>query len=637
MLTRIREKATGWIAWAIVILISIPFALWGVNSYFQGASKIVVATAEGVEIEQPEYQQAMAQQRRSLVQLAGSNIDETYFSSDGFKRGIIDQLIDEALQAEYIGSRGYRISDQELNLQIQSIPVFQIDGIFDSDRYHELIDQAGFSIPVFEEQQRRVAVSNQVESSFVATAFTSPAGIDRALQLLLQERNAHYAILDLASYLKQVTVTDDEVKAEYERHSESYYLPAEIQVDYLELSVTELASKIVLEEDEIHRVYDENQERFSQPTSRRVSHILISVAEDAEDAIVQVAKDRAVELTVEARDGEDFSVLAEVHSDDVGSARQGGDLGIIKSGVMPASFEETLLSLDEGDVSDPIRTPYGFHVIKLTRLVNSKIEEYENVREEIANEIRRQEAESRFVEMAEDLLNISYEQPDSLEPAALALELKLKQSGWFPQESADGFAAPAVIRQAAFSDEVLVDGLNSELIEVDVDTFVVMRKAGYRKRRLQTLSQVRNQVVDHLREQQASSALDEVGHGIVAKLQGGSPWEQLLSEYHLQNEVFPLNNTENEDPTLRTIRLLIYAAPAPGGGGAVYGGSRIDAHQFAIYELTSVIDGDPSMASTEQKSEVRALMLHRGGEELLASFQRGLRTAADVKIYPDQL
>jgi peptidyl-prolyl cis-trans isomerase D len=638
MLSRIRDRASGWIAWAIVILITIPFALWGINSYFEGASKVIVATAEGIEIDQQSYQQALAQEQRTLVQLVGRDLDSEYFASEVFKRQIIDQLIDQTLQRAYIGARGFRISDQELNLQIQAIPAFHTDGNFDSARYHDLVGRAGLTVAGFEEQQRRQAAFNQVESSIVATAFAPDSRTDYLLRLLGQERDAHYVVLDLINYLDEVTVTDADIEAQYQENNDSYYLPADIQVDYLVLSVEALAAAVVLDEEEIQRVYDDSADRFMQPESRSVRHILIGVDKDADDTAVVTAQVKAIELVSRARAGADFSALAESNSDDIGSARRGGDLGVIQPGVMPALFEEAVEILLEGEISEPIRTGYGFHVIQVTRVKEETLELYSEVRDRIATEIKRREAESRFVEMAEDLRNFSYEQPDSLEPAARTLELEISRSDWFSKDHGEDFFAHPAVREAAFSEDVLVNGLNSEVLEVDLDTFVVMRKANYRERRLQPLSLVRGKIVEELRMQRASASLELEGVSFVSQLQKGSIlWSKWLTDGGWQDQSLPAPEAQVDDPLVGSIRSLIYAAPPPGEGGAIYGSGWIDDRKFLIYQLSAIIDGDPSTASGDDRAQMQALILHRDGADLLTSFQQSLRVAADVTIFSDQL
>ena len=343
-------------------------------------------------------------------------------------------------------------------------------------------------------------------------------------------------------------------------------------------------------------------------------------------------------MVAKARGGADFPALAETHSDDVGSARRGGDLGIIQPGTMPATFEEAVASLLEGQISEPIRTRYGFHVIQLTQLNEEQIESYDKVRERISAEIKRREAESRFVEMAEDLRNISYEQPESLVPVADALGLEIRRSDWFSLDDGDDLFAYPPLREAAFSDEVLVDGLNGKLVEVDLDTFVVVRKANYRDRKLQPLSAVRARIVEDLRTQRASAALELEGKSFVDQLQKGSIlWSQALIDRGWHDQPLPLSGEQVDDPQMGLIRSLIYAAPPPGESGPIYGSGWIDDRKFLVYQLSVVMNGDPSVTSLEDRAQIQALIIRRDGVDLLASLQQGLRAAADVTIYPDQM
>ena len=638
MLISIRQKAGGWIGWTIAVVIVLAIGSWGITSWVLTPDKIVIATAEGIEIDQQLYRQALAQEQRTLIQLVGRDLDPEFFASEEFKRRVVDQLINETLQGAHIRSRGYRISDQELNWQIQAIPAFRIDGVFDNARYLDLVGRAGLTITGFEEQQRRQAAFNQVESGIVATAFALDSSTDNLLRLLLQERDARYVVLDLTNYWDQVTVTDYDIETQYKQNNDDYYLPADTQVDYLALSVEALAAELVLEEEEIRRAYDASRDRFIQPESRSVRHVLVSLDEGAGETAVEAARVKAVELVVRARGGADFPALAETHSDDAGSARRGGDLGVIQPGTMPASFEEAAGSLREGQISDPIRTRYGFHVIQVTQLIEETFESYAEVRDRIAEEIKRREAESRFVEMAEDLGNISYEQPDSLEPAARALGLEITRSDWFSREHGEDLFAHPALREAAFSDEVLVDGLNSEVVEIDLDTFAVVRKADYRERRLQPLSAVRARIVEELHTQRAFAALELEGVSIVDQLQKGSIlWSQALIDRGWQDQSLPLSEAQLDDPQVRLVWSLIYAAPLLGRSGPTYGSGWIDDRKFLVYQLSAVVDGDPSVASDEDRAQIQALIMRRDGAGLLASLQQGLRAEADVTIYPDQL
>ena len=331
MLTAIKDRASGWIAWALVFLISITFALWGINSYFEGASKIVVASVNGVDVDEAVYQQALSEQRRSLVQMMGRNVDAEFFASSPFKLEVLDSLIDTQLQAEYLADRGYRITNEQLSERIGAFPAFQSEGLFDPARYEMLLQNAGLSAEGFERQQRQQGAVDQLRIGLRATSLVVSAMTDRAIALLMQERVAQFTILELEPFSEAAQINEDAVLEEYEKHKDRYIQPPQMQVDYLALSVDALAAQAVVTAEAEQAFYDDNTSRFTQPGSRTASHILINVPGDAEEAEVAKALERAQGLVNQGRDGGDFASLAREYSDDPGSAGRGGDLGIILS------------------------------------------------------------------------------------------------------------------------------------------------------------------------------------------------------------------------------------------------------------------------------------------------------------------
>ena len=637
MLTTIREKATGWIAWAIVILITIPFALWGINSYFEGAAKVVVATANGIDIEQQVYQQALADQRRSLVQLMGRNVDAEYFATRAFKRQVLESLIDRNLQADYLRRRGFRLTDQQLASRIRSMPAFQSDGAFDQQRYEMLVRNAGLSVEGFEQQQRQQGALEQLLAGLSQTAFVTDAAVDQALQLLGQKRIASYALLDIALFRDAAIVTEDAIQDQYESNPDGYFAPAEVQVDYLRLSVADLAAEIEVEPAAARHFFDENPERFSLPGSRSARHILIALPAEAGEAAVVSAREKAAALVKRARDGEDFAALAQAHSDDPGSARRGGDLGLIRPGTMAEAFEEAVFALARGEISDPVRTEYGWHVIKLVDLTLTRVETFAEVHGEIEDELRRREAEERFVVLAEEFQNIVYEQPDSLEPGAEALELEVRHSEWFSRESGTGIAASGVVREAAFSTEVLVDQLNSEMLEVDADTLVAVHVRDHRERRRQSLAEVHESIGRQLREAAAGVDLEAAGSVMVERFQNGADWAQVLADGGLEARELPQDMGAASEPLEQAVVEAVFSAPVPAPGVAGYGGLRLDASHYLVYRLERVEAGNPAAVSSAEREKVAQLLLTRRGEELFAEVNRTLRAAAEVSIYDDNL
>ena len=635
MLSAIREKATGWIAWILVILISIPFALWGVNSYFEGATQIVIAVANGVEIEQSDYQRALTQKQRQLVQLAGRDLGTEYLDSPVFKRQVVDSMIDEALAREFSRDRGFRISDNQLNRFIRTTEAFHTNGQFDNERYERLIGNAGLSVQGFQAQQRQQLTTDQMRISLAETAFVSQTELNYALKLLNQKRSAVYAILLLEHFLEGVKITDEDISNEFDAKRAVYFEPPQARVAYVELSVARLAAAIKIDDSAVKKHYDDAPRRYSKPGSRSASHILLPLVPGA--AAEEAVRAKAARLVSEARGGADFAELARTYSKDAGSATRGGDLGVIQKGAMVPPFEKAVFALSAGEISEPVKTEFGYHVIKVTRVSKTEAIPFEEVREDIATALRRRGGEAEFVQLAEQLGNIAFEQPDSLEPLTDQLGLAIQTSDWFSGAMGTGIAANPKVRKAAFSDEVLVDGLNSGVIEIDPDTLIVFRKLEHRERRPMLLEEVSDQIKTTLENRQAMLALEQAGNAILTALTDGTPWAELLGRYGLVEASLPAAVEEITDPQEQAIAVKVFAAPHPGAGAPVFGGGQISPEVFAIYRLDAVTMGDPSAVEQEEREQVRTAILRRQGDLLFDGFRADLRKAADVKIFDDRL
>ena len=635
MLSAIREKATGWIAWMIVILISIPFALWGVNSYFEGATQIVIAVANGVEIEQSDYQRALAQKQRQLVQLAGRDLGTEYLDSPVFKRQVVDSMIDEALAREFSRDRGFRISDNQLNRFIRTTEAFHTNGQFDNERYERLSGNAGLSVQGFQAQQRQQLTTDQMRISLAETAFVSQTELNYALKLLNQKRSAVYAILLLEHFLEGVKITDEDISNEFDAKRAVYFEPPQARVAYVELSVARLAAAIKIDDSAVKKHYDDAPRRYSKPGSRSASHILLPLVPGA--AAEEAVRAKAARLVSEARGGADFAELARTYSKDAGSATRGGDLGVIQKGAMVPPFEKAVFALSAGEISEPVKTEFGYHVIKVTRVSKTEAIPFEEVREDIATALRRRGGEAEFVQLAEQLGNIAFEQPDSLEPLTDQLGLAIQTSDWFSGAMGTGIGANPKVRKAAFSDEVLVDGLNRGVIEIEPDTLIVFRKLEHRERRPMLLEEVSDQIKTTLENRQAMLALEQAGNAILTALTDGTPWAELLGRYGLVEASLPAAVEEITDPQEQAIAVKVFAAPHPGAGAPVFGGGQISPEVFAIYRLDAVTMGDPSAVEQEEREQVRTAILRRQGDLLFDGFRADLRKAADVKIFDDRL
>lgn len=637
MLITIREKASGVIGWTVAGVIILVFAVWGIGSYFEGVSEIIVATADKIEINQQTYQQAMSDRRRRLVQMMGRNVDAELFSSTAFKRQVVEELIDTTLQNETLHASGFRISDAQLAALIQNTAVFHTDGQFDRDRYELLVQNAGMTIQGYESYQRQQGVVDQLVRGLGQSAIVSGNSIDKAWKLLDQRRIASYTTLEFDNFLDDIQVSEAAIEKEYQANLDGYFEPASIQVDYLKLSVEDLGAKLDVDEADILRMYEDNPDRYRQPGSRSVSHILLSVSPDAADAQIDQVRRSASEIVARARGGESFASLAEVNSDDKGSAKRGGELGVIRPGTMVKPFEDAVFEMVEGEISEPVRTQYGFHVIRLDRITESTVQSLDQVRSEIEAEVRRLRAEEQFNELAEILGSTVFEQPDSLEPAADYLGVKVMRSEWFTQDAGTGIAEFQGVRDAAFGNEVLIDGLNSELIEIDQDNLVAVRKVDYRARRQLDLDEARPELEKRLRAVEASDRMEKAGEDLVARLKSGADWDELLIAHKLARVRLPEATETLLEPLEQVVARVVYAALVPLSGQIAYGGERISPARYAIYRLERVEFGDPANASKEDRLGVEKVLLSRWGGEMVIGWRQGLRQVAKVQIHEELL
>jgi len=641
MLSEIRERATGWIAYIIVGIIIIPFAFWGVNEYFAGGEEVVVATVGDAEIEQVGYRRALENRRAQMRRVLGDNFSPEIANSPEFKRGVLNDLISRTLLDQHAEEQGYRVGDELLARQIRINPRFQVDGEFSPDAYRGAVAQMGLTQTGFEARLRRQLVLQQLRDGIQQTAFTTPDQRDGLLRLSLQERRFDHAVLQADRFVDDVEVTDDEVRDEYEANPDRYRTAERLKVEYVELSVDELAASINVSDEELRQAYEQNESRFTSEAVRHASHILIETGSDPNEDERRGALDEANKLMERLRSGADFAGLAKQHSDDPGSAAQGGDLGRIEKGAMVAPFEEALFELtEEGALAGPVRTRFGYHIIKLTGYQPAEVEPFAEVRDELLIEERRRQAEALFLDRAEAFRNIAYEHPQSLEPVADQLELTIQQSGWFTRESGSGIAADPDVREAAFSEDVFQERLNSEAIELDINTLVVVRRLDHQPANVKPLDQVRDGISNRLRRQKARERAAEIGPRIVEQLESGKGWQAVVAEHELAPETvrWSRNRARGQNAPAAEVIDAVFRLPKPAGEeAAVPGGLALPGGDYALFRLVEVIEVEVDQAPEDLKQRVSRSLQGRRGQDMVEQYIAELREKAEVTIKDEAL
>ncbi len=615
MLSTIREKTQGIIATFILALIAIPFALWGVNSYFDTGGKINVAKAGDMDISQAEY-------RRALEQLR-ARVEPKTLNDPQFKQSVVDDLINKALQARDAEDQGYRIGDAQLAQILRNQPAFQRDGQFDSAQYEAVLRREGMSPREFE---TRVGESRIVTQAEIA-ALT---------RLLSQERELAHAVIDAGKLAAKAAASAQDIEQYYSAHPELFQIPEQVRIEYLQLSAGDQDRSYQPTDEELKKTYADEASRYTVPEKRRASHILISLPDKPAGDQSAEALAKIQDIAKQARGGADFAGLARKHSADTTTAAQGGDLGEIRRGVLPKELEEAVYTLKPGEVSQPVRSTYGYHLAKLTALAPEKRKPFAEVREDLVKTARQRHAEERFLDVSEKFRNLVYEQPDSLVPAAKALGLEVRKSDWFAQTGGNGIAANPKVVQAAFEPEVLSQARNSDAIEITADTLVAVRVAERRPAGRQPLTQVHAAIERRLKQQRALEQARALGDTALQELRAGASLETFAARRGL-DYVAPKTITRRQagglDPRIVE---SAFRASRPQGEKPVYELVDLGERGYAVLALKRVRDAS-GQADAAVLQQVRALLAARRGTDYYANYRAGLRDKAKVKVYTDQL
>lgn len=625
MLEMIRSRAQGIFAWIIISLIVIPFAFWGVQEYLGGGPAAPAATVDGTPISQNELQRAYLQQRAQLEQMLGENFNPELFPEATMKPRLLEQLIERELFVQAAADSGMHIGDEQLARTIRSYDVFQEDGRFSSQRYRELLARQGLSTGSFEAQVRRDLLVEQLRRGVQDTEFVTPSERERQFRLINQQRDIGVMTFELQKFADKVEVTDEQIAKYYEENRGRYVQPEQVKVKYLELSVASLAKQVEVSDEQIRSYYDNHQANYRTPEERRARHILFTVNGDTE----QQALEQAQKVREQIVSGElDFAEAAKEFSGDPGSAAQGGDLGFFGRNVMDPAFEKAAFTLEKGQVSEPVRSSFGYHLIKVEEMRGGQTKPFEAVKKQIETELRRERAQERFYDLAEQLANLTYEHPDTLEIAAQELGLAVQESDYFSRQGGKGIAMQPAVTAAAFGEEVLERGNNSSVLELGPNRLLVLRLADRKPETQRPLDEVKEQIRSQLRaealrkaaQQAAEEALKAVREGeqpsVVAERTGGQ-WQRFEAVTRDAREpagavvgkAFMMPHPPSDAPEWDR-------APLPGGGQAVVG-------LFSVQQPES---------PDELPAQKREQIIQANREAAYDAFVQSLRAGAEITI-----
>jgi len=629
MLQTIRERAQGWIAWVIVILISIPFALWGIQSYLGGGGEPVAAMVEGAEITEHAFEARYRDFRARLREQLGSAYRPEFFDTDAMRRQVLDQMIRDYLLLQTADKLGLRASDRKLRDFILSNPAFRKDGRFDKATYERMLELQGQTPLGFEEDLRRSIVGTQLSRAIIATEIPLDRELAEAIRLDRQQRRLSLIRVPKADFLSEQPVSDEEIAAYYEAHQLRFQIPERIRLQYLVLEAASLTPAETPDELALRARYEAERKRFTRPERRRVRHILITLDAEADGEEEAAAKADVAEIRQRILGGEDFAAVARELSQDPGSAAQGGELGFIERGLMDPAFEQAAFALPADRLSEIVRSRFGYHLLEVTAIEPAATESFEAVKDRLLADLEQRGNEGRFFELAERLATLSYESPDSLEPAAEALGLELRTSDWLDRSGGEGFLAHPKVLAAAFGNEVLVEGNNSDLIEPAHNQLqaVVLRVLEHEEATTEPLDAVRDRVLDGLRDQRAAQAAAAKAAGLAVALKAGEPLAAVAGDYRVEDFGLVTRDTTRAPAPIRDFAFTLSRPPPD---GANYGSLSLNNGDGALVILAEVVDGSIEAMDEAARERTRGNLARDIGRAYYEGWLTDLERQTDI-------
>jgi peptidyl-prolyl cis-trans isomerase D len=637
VLQSIRERLTGILAFAILGILIIPFALVGVTQYFTSDGGNIVARVNDVEISFNDFNQSFTNYRRRMQSIMGAAYDPVQFDQLTVRREHLDSLIDQELITQAAESMGLDVDNDTLATEIRNIPAFQVDGQFNTDVYQNRLLSQGLSPKQFENEMRTQIVVSQLPRNITASSITTSSELKEYVALRDQGRTFGAVMIAAETPEEAPQFSDEEILAWYESHMDDFQSEEQVIIEYVELDAAFLPSGQPPEEDYLREQFEAQKGRFISPEQRRVSHILIEVAAGASEAEKETARQMAEDLSRRARDGEDFATLATENSQDQGSAASGGDLGWVEPGVMVQAFENAMYELSmESPISEPVETGFGWHVIQLREVRESSGMNFEEARMQLVVEYEEEEAARAFLEQADRLVDLIYEDPTTLESAAMVMELTINEAGPFTRAGGEGVTSNPEVIEAAFSDLVLLQESVSDPVNLDENRLVMIKLKEHMPVAVKPLTEVSEEIVATLADNLARDNAEARAAELLSALQNGTNGlETLATEAGLEfarHEAIKRNSFVPDATLVKEIFKLqspaesaVARAVLPTGNG------------FAVIELESVVDGELDQGAPLAQQQYERILANGAASQEAFALMRRLRTTADIQVFEDRI
>lgn len=623
MLQNIRDNSQGWIAKTIIGAIILLMALTGFDAIFKATTHSNdAAKVNGEEISQNELSQAVDMQRRQLMQQLGKDFDASLLDEKMLRESALKGLIDRKLLLQGAEQSKFAFSEAALDQVILQTPEFQVDGKFSSDRFDQVIRSLGYSRMQFRQMLAQEMLIGQLRAGIGGSGFVTDAEVLAFARLEKQTRD--FATLNIKADPAAVKLTDDEVKAYYDEHAKEFMTPDQVVIDYLELKKASFFDQVAVKDEDLQAAYQKEIANLSE--QRRAAHILIEVNDKTTDA---QAKAKIEEVQARLAKGEKFEALAKEFSQDPGSANNGGDLGFAGPGVYDPAFEKALYSLAKDQVSEPVRTDFGYHLIKLLGVEAPEVPTLASLKDKLTRELKAAQVEQRFVEATKQLEDSAFEASDLAQPAA-DLKLTVHTSKPFGREGGEGVAANRAVVTAAFSTEVIDEGANSTAIELDPETVIVLRAKEHLKPAQLPLESVSAAIRTQLTKEHASAAAKTKAEKLIADLRDGkAALDKAVDGQNWKTTEAATRGQEGVDPA---VLQALFRMPKPAAKDKpTFSNVTLPDGSLMIVRLNGV--NEAAAPTEEEKAQYRRFLASREGQQDFAAYRKQLEAQAEIKRY----
>lgn len=635
MLQALREKTSGLIAKIILGAIVIAFSFFGIESYFIAQTDTFVARVEDKEISQQDFRTRFDEFRQRQLQQANGAIDASFFERPELKRQLLEQMIDEQVLLVANEKLGVVVPADRLREEILKIPAFQRDGRFDDAQYRAVLASQGMTPVSFQERYVREIASGEIPREVASSAFVTDADVDAYLRLNGQLRD--FNTLTLARPVAiDLVVSDEEIGTYYTGHQQEFMNPEQVSLEYVELDAATIDVELTPDEATLKDRYEKEKARFVSTEQRLASHILVKVGGKGGPDEQKAALDKATRIAADAKSGKAFAELAKQSSDDLGSKALGGDLGWLDKGMTDPAFEAALYALEKGKVSDPVLSGEGYHVIELRDVRPGKTRAFDELRAELVKEYTESEHERVYNQKSSRLIDLAYQDSSSLEAAARELGVSVQKTALFTRDGGLGLAAnPAVVR-AAFSDAVLVQGNNSDSIDLGPNHVAIIRIGEHKPATPRPLDEVRGSIRERILGTRIAAQAKERAEGLLARLKAGESLAKLAGELKLEakQERAIGRSAVNVDSTLLT---AVFGLPRVTEGKPAHTLVALPNDEYALVELEKTVDADPAKLEAPTREAARNTLQQTLGYATVRDFVAALRAGMDVKVAEERM